>query len=89
MGRSYFCDYCLKGFPDNRTSRNRHLTGAQHKTKVREFYAECTEPLKLLESSQNEKVCIIRYNVIYILIYYFLPCTIISIFYDIQLSFNG
>ena len=47
MGKQYFCDYCLKGFPDNRSSREKHLRSNQHKIAYKDYYTSCTDPLTI------------------------------------------
>ena len=48
MGKQYFCDYCVKGFPDNRSSRQKHLKSNQHKMAYKEYYSSQTDPLTML-----------------------------------------
>ena len=48
MGKQYFCDYCLKGFPDNRSSREKHLKSNQHKLAYQEYYSSRTDPLTMV-----------------------------------------
>ena len=44
MGKQFLCDYCLKGFPDNKSSREKHLRSNQHKNAYREYYVSCCNP---------------------------------------------
>ena len=50
MGKCYYCDYCKKGFPDNRVSREKHLKSFAHQLAYKQHYASCTDPLELVKS---------------------------------------
>lgn len=50
MGKQFFCDYCSKGFPDNKSSREKHLKSNQHKNTYREYYTSLSKPLEVYNS---------------------------------------
>ena len=55
MGKQYMCEYCKKGFPDNRSARYKHLKSAQHLMNRKKYYFSFLSPLEIYESTYTEK----------------------------------